>query len=291
MDMKDKGRYWMLNAGYKKEALKKCEEANAKYTTEYESTIKKSTELHKEKERAIKILKDVDEYIHSLSNKPKEIEKMATEVSVRRKTFEKEVKQLKIEAKKADKAGKGIAGGGLLAGAGVAAFGPTAAMGIATTFGTASTGTAIATLAGAAQTNAALAWLGGGALTAGGAGMAGGQAFLAMAGPVGWAIGGAALVGGGLLANNKNKKIAEKAESQTKKIQEETTKIGKIKIKIIAEIKAIVPLNNGIKKTLSGLKNTGKNDYKLFTDDEKDALMELMNSAEALSKRIGVKIV
>lgn len=280
----------MLNAGYKKEALRKCEEAGEKYKKEYESTIEKSTELHENKEKSVVILKDVDTYIHSLSNKPKEIEKIATEVSIRRKAFEKEVEELKIEAKNADKVGKGIAGGGVLAGAGVAAFGPTAAMGVATTFGTASTGTAIAALSGAAQANAALAWLGGGALTAGGAGMAGGEAFLAMAGPVGWAIGGAALVGGGLLANSKNKKIAEKAESQTKEIKEETTKLSKIKTKIVAEIKAIQPLNIGVNNTLSDLKATRKNDYKLFTDSEKDALMELMNSAEALSKRIGVKI-
>ena len=84
----------MLNAGYKKEALKKCEEASEKYKKEYESTIKKSTELHEDKEKAVKILKDVDTYIHSLSNKPKEIEKIATEVSVRRKAFEKEVEKL-----------------------------------------------------------------------------------------------------------------------------------------------------------------------------------------------------
>ena len=215
----------VLNAGYKKEAIRKCEEAGKAYKIEYENTIKKSTELHENKERAVRILKDVETFINLLANKPREIEKIASEVAVRRNAFEKEVEQLAIEAKEADKMGKGIAGGGLLAGAGVAAFGPTAAMGIATTFGTASTGTAIATLAGAAQTNAALAWLGGGALTAGGAGMAGGQAFLAMAGPVGWAIGGAALVGGGLLANSKNKKIAEKAEVQTREIKTETMKL------------------------------------------------------------------
>lgn len=75
-------------------------------------------------------------------------------------------------------------------------------MGIATTFGTASTGTAIATLSGAAQTNAALAWLGGGALVAGGGGMGAEETFLAMAGPVGWAIGGVALVGGAALASS-----------------------------------------------------------------------------------------
>lgn len=280
----------MINAGYKKEALKKCEEANGKYRKEFESTVKKSTELHEDKEKAIKILMDVDEFIHSLSNKPKEIEKMAADVSVRRKEFENEVEHLKIEAKKADKAGKGIAGSGVLAGAGVAAFGPTVAMGIATTFGTASTGTAIATLAGAAQTNAALAWLGGGALAAGGGGIGAGEAFLALAGPVGWAIGGAALVGGGLLANSKNKKIAEKAEAQAKEIKDQTSKISKIKAKIIAEKKAIEPLNHGVKKTLEGLKRTEKTNYKKFTDDEKDALMELMNSSESLSKRIGVKI-
>ena len=280
----------MLNAGYKKEAIRKCEEAGKAYKIEYENTIKKSTELHENKERAVRILKDVETFINLLANKPREIEKIASEVAIRRNAFEKEVEQLAIEAKEADKMGKGIAGGGLLAGAGVAAFGPTAAMGIATTFGTASTGTAIATLAGAAQTNAALAWLGGGALTAGGAGMAGGQAFLAMAGPVGWAIGGAALVGGGLLANSKNKKIAEKAEVQTREIKTETMKVSKIKTKILAEIKAVVPLCDGVNRTLNGLKCTGKRDYKFFTDDEKDALMELMNSSEALSKRIGVKI-
>ena len=281
----------MLNAGYKKEALKKCEEASATYKKEYESTIKKSSELYENKDKAVFILKDVDDFIRILSNKPKEIEKIASEVAVRRTAFEKEVEQLELEAKKADKAGKGIAGGGILAGAGVAAFGPTAAMGIATTFGTASTGTAIATLAGAAQTNAALAWLGGGALAAGGGGIGAGEAFLAMAGPVGWAIGGAALIGGGLLANSKNKKIAEKAEEQTKTIKAETSKISKIKTKIIAEIKAIIPLNDGVKKALTDLTSTGKKDYRKFTDEEKDILMQLMNSSEALAKRIGVKIV
>ncbi|WP_220456820.1 hypothetical protein [Changpingibacter yushuensis] len=60
---------------------------------------------------------------------------------------------------KAKNVGKGTAGAG--AGVAVAALGPTAAMGMATTFGVASTRTAISALSGAAATNAALAWLGG----------------------------------------------------------------------------------------------------------------------------------
>lgn len=87
---------------------------------------------------------------------------------------------------------------GASAGVAVAAFGPTAAMGVATTFGVASTGTAISTLSGAAATNAALAWLGGGAIAAGGGGIAAGEAMLALAGPVGWALAGVALLGSGL---------------------------------------------------------------------------------------------
>lgn len=79
-------------------------------------------------------------------------------------------------------------------GVAVAVVGPPAAMAVATTVGVASTGTAISALSGAAATSAALAWLGGGTLAAGGGGMAAGSAFLALAGPVGWAIGGAAVV-------------------------------------------------------------------------------------------------
>lgn len=280
----------MFSSGYKKQALKECEKAGETYKKEYDNTIKNSSKLYSNKQEARKILEGVEEYVNLLANKPKEFEKAIKEVSIRRKAFEKEVRQLKIEAKEADKVGKGIVGGGLLAGAGVAAFGPTAAMGIATTFGTASTGTAIATLAGAAQTNAALAWLGGGALAAGGTGVAGGEAFLAMAGPVGWAIGSFALVGGGLLANSKNKKIAEKAEAQTKKIKAETTEINKIKERIIAEIKVVEQLNAGISNTLVYLMNSKKMDYWTFTDDERDALAELINASESLSVRLGVKI-
>lgn len=107
-------------------------------------------------------------------------------------------------------AGAGVAGAGL--GVAVVTMGPTVAMGVATTFGVASTGTAISALSGAAATNAALAWLGGGALAAGGGGMAAGNAFLALAGPVGWAIAGVSLIASGLLfwKSSSDKKCLER---------------------------------------------------------------------------------
>ena len=85
-------------------------------------------------------------------------------------------------------------------------------MGIATTFGVASTGTAISALGGAAATNAALAGVGGGALAAGGGGMAAGHALVALAGPVGWGMAIAAFTVSGLLwwlAKQKKERLEE----------------------------------------------------------------------------------
>lgn len=79
---------------------------------------------------------------------------------------------------------------------------------LVSTFGAASTGTAIGTLSGVAATNATLAWFGGGAVAAGGAGMAGGA--LALGGLV--AIPALALTGifSHIKANKQISEIEEK---------------------------------------------------------------------------------
>ncbi|MCQ7031718.1 hypothetical protein [Escherichia coli] len=59
--------------------------------------------------------------------------------------FDNVVEKLEEEYR-ASHIGKGTAAAGVAVGAGVAAFAPTAALAVATTFGTASTGTAIATI-------------------------------------------------------------------------------------------------------------------------------------------------
>ena len=60
---------------------------------------------------------------------------------------------------------------------------------------------------------------GAGALAAGGGGIVGGEALLALAGPIGWAIGGSALLGAGLILNGKNKEAADKIEEQILEIK------------------------------------------------------------------------
>lgn len=280
----------MLNAGYKKAAIAECQKAAETYKSTYDKTVEHITALHTQKETAVGVLKRVEDYINSIRNTPDEFKKSIQLIATRRTAFEKEVDKLKLESKKIDKVSSGVAGAGVVTGAGVAAFGPTAAMAIATTFGTASTGTAIATLSGAAATNAALAWLGGGALVAGGGGIAAGNAFLAMAGPVGWAIGGAALLGGGLMANSKNKKLAEKAEQQTKEIKKETAEVKHLDTVVVAETRAITEMNDKIGVLLRQMEAVGNRDYRLFTDGQRQALLQLKNSAEALSERIGAKL-
>lgn len=169
---------------------------------------------------------------------------------------------------------------GIGAGAAVAAFAPTAAMGLATTFGVASTGTAISTLSGAAATNAALAWIGGGALAAGGGGMAAGQTFLALAGPVGWAIAGVSLLGSSLLfIKRKSDKgrlekiytlISERdVKSYNLAIVELNERISRIKI----ETKL---LDDAIRKI-----NTFGTDYDTMTENQQYTLGSYVNLMES----------
>lgn len=182
----------------------------------------------------------------------------------------------------AKNASKGAAGVG--AGVAVAALGPTAAMGIATTFGVASTGTAISTLSGVAATNAALAWLGGGALAAGGGGMAAGNALLALAGPVGWAIAGVALIGSSLLIW-KGKSDKNRLEDAFTLISERDVKSYKLAIVEINErISRIADEGQKLTIAIEQTKSFGL-DYELMTEAQQYELgsyVNLMNASTQL---------
>ena len=171
-------------------------------------------------------------------------------------------------------AGAGVAGVG--AGVAVVALGPTAAMGIATTFGVASTGTAISTLSGAAATNAALAWLGGGALAAGGGGMSAGSAFLALAGQIGWAIAGVALIASGLMF--------WKSMSDKSHIEDIFTLISKRDVKsydlaiveLSERITRIITENELLRNAISQIKSFGT-DYNTMSEAQQYELGSYVN--------------
>ena len=169
------------------------EEAVAEYNGAFVAMSDKGLCLLRQRERSTDLIEFVELLVNSIANTPKTFETAFDEIEVHKVQFQDAEGFARKDLEAARKSAAG-AGAGFTAGAAVASMAPTAAIWVATTFGTASTGTAISTLSGAAATNAALAWLGGGALAAGGGGTAAGGALLALAGPIGWTVAGAALL-------------------------------------------------------------------------------------------------
>lgn len=156
-------------------------------------------------------LNNIQKLFDDIRNMPNEKKLECEKLKKIRLDWKQQAEKIEKDYKSASVKNAGAGAAGIGAGVAVVTLGPTAAMGIATTFGVASTGTAISSLSGAAATNAALAWLGGGALAAGGGGMTAGNAFLALAGPVGWAMAGVAIITSGIMfcKFTRNKKKIE----------------------------------------------------------------------------------
>lgn len=270
----------MFGEEIRKVTFVELDKALEEYKTKFSEILEKSKLLYSERRYAVDLLIQVDEYIHSLSNKPKELEKTMEEVELERQKFENEIKELKGNWEKEENALK-----------------TETRIAIATAFGTAAVGTsitAITALSGAAATNVALAYFGTGALALGGAGMATSEAVVAALGPIGWAIAGVILIGSGIMLDNKKKKEIEKQQKQVEQkimtIKEGINELKKKEKRIIEETKSTSSLNLGIGKVLGDLKRNRKRNYRWFSKTEKEQLMQLMNASNALSKRIGEKI-
>lgn len=288
----------MFNSDRKKKALAELEAAMKEYQTVAADVTKKAAELYeKRKATADQVIQACEEYVNTLANSPKEFDKSVSEFKVEFDKFT-EVDQLAAEEYKAKQMNLSMAGVGAVTGVGVATgvatFAPTAAMAIATTFGTASTGTAISALSGAAATNAAIAWLGGGALAAGGGGMVAGQALLALAGPVGWAIGGTVIVGSLasklFLDGHNDTKIAKKANDETVKIKEKTASLKAAKEEIAKLSTLTQQHTDGVITRLNFLKINAPNNYQHFSNQQKLELATLINNIQALSKLLNKKL-
>ncbi len=264
----------------RKEAVKRLEEKIEEYNKANKQMVNLAEYLYLKRMRLKQSISNVEMYINLLANTPKEINAVVGEIRISLDNYQDLLDGVEKEMKKADTKSGISAGAGVAAGIGVAAFAPTAAMGIATTFGVASTGTAISALSGAAATNAALAWLGGGALTAGGAGMAGGSLLLALAGPVGWTIGGASLLGSALFLRGKNKKIENEANEQAVQVETQT----KIQLGLSQEIKNLTNETLEHKKNLDSRLDNARNyfphDYNLMDVDQRFMLGVLVNSMQ-----------
>ena len=282
----------MFNNNLKKEALKIHEKTLADYNASYGIMGKSCELLYEIRGKSVELIKLVQEVVNSIANTPKQFDTELGKIGKELTKF-KETEQYAKEAYDASlKAGVNIVGG-TTAGIGIASMAPTALMSIATTFGTASTGTAISALSGAAAQKAAMAWIGrtfAGFAVKEGAGMAAGQAFLVLAGPIGWGIT-AASTGISLISlTNKNKDVAEKAVKEAKEIAKAREALDETTEKINALKAKTNRLFDDMNREKSKIMSFMNLDYLSLREEDKLFLGTLVNHTLSLSQLLNETI-
>jgi len=273
----------LLFSKAKKEAIEIHERVSNKYSSTVANVQEKCETLYTKRQQSIIKIEEIEKLINNIANTPKEFKRSLTLIETELIKF-RETESYAVETyQNAVKSGAGMAVG---VGAGVttASLAPTAAIWVATTFGTASTGTAISTLSGAAASKAALAWLGGGALSAGGAGMAGGKALLALAGPIGWTIAGISVAGFTFVHAKNNKKLSKEIIEEAKEInltEAELRKTGEFISNIYNETTLLM---SNIDMQLDKAKQLNGNIYLSLSNDERLLLGALVNNTLSLAE-------
>ena len=281
----------MFNALARREAVEKLRESLAEHEALRQEVEQASVRLFEQRRRAVaEVVEPVEDYVNRLARSPQEFDRSVREYRIQIDRFKSTVQRIEREAKRSKAVGGGAGVAGATAGVGLAAFGPTVAMAVATTFGTASTGTAISALSGAAAANAALAWLGGGALAAGGGGMAAGNALLALAGPVGWTVGGLAVAGSGIYLHYRNGDLARRAtqerlgvEGEIRSLRTASREIGGLGTSTKTHIE-------GTLAVLGWLGDNAPNDYQQFATGQKERLAALVNHIRSLGELLRKKV-
>lgn len=287
------GKIDPFNRKKAEQAKKDYEKAYHDYEVALNHMQEGTEELYALRKKAIQIIWKVETHLSLLAHKPKEFDVSLQEISLEMEKFENKEEEISQALKKArmnEEAGVLSGAAGTAAGAAVAAMGPTVAMGIATTFGVASTDTAISALSGAAATNAALAWLGGGALAAGGGGMAAGNALIALAGPIGWTIAGVSTltaVGFGIASSNKNQEYVNQCNEQQMMLEKAVRQIWLVRQDIKGLLQATERQMINVRDINDMLTGT---DYLTFSDDEKYKAGYLVNSALSLAEMVNKEL-
>lgn len=265
------------------------EEAITEYNGAFTSMNDKGLSLLRQRERSTDLIELVELLVNSIVNTPKSFETDFDEIDIHKTEFlaAEEFARKDLEAARKSAAG---AGAGFTAGAAVASMAPTAALWVATTFGTASTGTAISTLSGAVATKAALAWLGGGAIAAGGGGTAAGGALLALAGPVGWSVAGATLLASiGLFAKNKFENRAAKQEALTA-VKQNTALVKGMDAQIDDLLRRTASLREMLLQSYGEALGCFGADFRALPAPQQSQLAALVNNTKAGAALLGKRI-
>ncbi|WP_394253074.1 hypothetical protein [Arthrobacter pityocampae] len=266
------------------------EEVLTEYNVAFTAMTDKGTSLLRQRERSADVIELVELLVNSIANTPKSFETILGTVSAQKAEFlsAEEFARKDLEAAKRSAAG---AGAGFATGAAVAGVAPTAAMWVATTFGTASTGTAISTLSGAAASNAALAWLGGGALAAGGGGSAAGGSLLALAGPVGWTVAGASLLTSVVLLSKKKLETRAAKQETLLAVKQNIATVERDEAQISDLLKKTTALRLELRNCYGAALASFGADFLSLTASQQGSLAVLVNNTKAcaalLAERVG----
>ncbi|WIB65734.1 hypothetical protein [Curtobacterium sp. MCBD17_040] len=265
------------------------EEVIAEYNAAFTLMSDSGLALLRQRERSTDLITLVEALVNSISNTPKAFQTDFDEIDLRKAAFTDaaEFARADVDAARASAAG---AGAGITAGAAVASLAPTAAMWVATTFGTASTGTAISTLGGAAATNAALAWLGGGAVAAGGGGTVTGGALLALAGPVGWSIAGATLLASIALFAKKRLETREAKQEALKAVQQNTAVVQGLGAQLDAFLQQTSTLRESLLTAYGDALALFGEDFRELPAGKRSQLGALVNNTKACAALLSQRI-
>lgn len=265
------------------------EAAITEYNGAFTSMNDKGLSLLRQRERSTDLIELVELLVNSIANTPKSFETDFDEIDINKAQF---LAAEEFARKDLDAARKSAAGAsaGFAAGAAVASMAPTAALWVATTFGTASTGTAISTLSGAAATKAALAWLGGGAVAAGGGGTAAGGALLALAGPIGWTVAGATLLASiALFTKNKFENREAKNKALTS-VKQNTALIRGIDAQIDDLLRRTTSLRERLVQSYREALRCFGTDFLALSAPQQSQLVALVNNTKACAALLNTRI-
>lgn len=120
--------------------------------------------------------------------------------------------------------------------------------------------------------------------------MAGGSAFLALAGPVGWTIGGAALLGSGIYCYSQNRRLAEEAAEKRMEVERHIRSLEAANRKIAKIQRNTAKVVEGCEGDLRWLK-TAPNDYRRFSKEQKQRLGVLINLVRALGALLNKEVM
>lgn len=275
----------MFNSNLKKEALKIHEKTLERYNLSYEKMTEACEALYSVRINSVDLIKYIQAVVNSIANTPKEYDTEFGKIGKELEAFHETKEYAERAYNESLKAGAGIAGGAF-AGMGIASMAPTAMMSVATTFGTATTGTAISALSGAAAQKAAVAWIGrtfAGFAVKEGAGLAVGNAFLALAGPIGWGVT-AASTGLSLVSlTKKNKEISDDAVREAKDIAKARESLDETTDKILALKAKTGILYNDMNSQKNKIMSYINRDYLTFEDSDKEYLGSIVNNTLSLS--------